>query len=107
MRALASMDGDRTTGQTCDDASKPMPALAQGHGRQRRRAKEPESSHACTRAIAGFHEQAPSLRMQPCCMAMACNGAAMRQGVVTGSTADSDDASSTAQRLVNHRGVPP
>lgn len=40
-----------------------------------------------------------------CCTPVACNGSAMRQGVVTGSTADSDDASSTTQRLVNHHGV--
>lgn len=39
--------------------------------------------------------------MQQCCTAVACNGAALRQGVVTGSTADSDDASSTIQRFVN------
>lgn len=51
------------------------------------------------RFLATWHRQVAACSL--CCTAVACNGGALRQGVVTGSTADSDDASSTTERFVN------
>lgn len=74
--------------------------LLQGNGlghRKRTTARKREQPGARLHATRKRQVNACSL----CCMTMACNGAALRQGVVTGSTADSDDASSTTQRFVN------